>query len=124
MPQRKYNVENASLYTAFSRLGRYDFIWLGRFVKSFGWQHHLISVVFFLSQVVCPAQESIQFGRVSPGSVDEREVKPGQEEGSACLLAVQVLGPLEVCEVPMVIQDLYGVFGFLPECVSTLPGLR
>src|SRR5882724_6461258 len=92
MPQRKYNVENASLYTAFSRLGRYDFIWLGPFVKSFGWQHHLISVVFFLSQVVCPAQESIQFGRVSPGSVDEREVKPGQEEGSACLLAVQVLG--------------------------------
>jgi len=25
---------------------------LGRFIKYFGWQHHLISVVFFLGQVV------------------------------------------------------------------------
>src|SRR5882724_882724 len=55
--------------------------------------------------------ESIRFGRVSSRSVDEREVKPGQEEGPACLPAVQVLGSPEVCEVPMVIQDLYGVFG-------------
>ena len=38
-------------------------------------------------------------------------VKPGQEERPACLLVVQVLGPPEVCEVLMVIQDLYGVFG-------------
>jgi len=43
--------------------------------------------------------------------VDEREVKPGQEEGPACLLVVQVLGAPEVCEVPVVVQDLYGVFG-------------
>jgi len=28
-----------------------------------------------------------------------------------CLPVVQVLGPPEVCEVPMVVQDLYGVFG-------------
>ena len=43
--------------------------------------------------------------------MDEQEVKPGQEEGTACLPAVQVLGLSEVCEVPMVIQDLYCVLG-------------
>jgi len=41
------------------------------------------------------------------------KVKPGQEEGpdQHCLPVVQVLGPPEVCEVPMVIQDFYGVSG-------------
>jgi len=43
--------------------------------------------------------------------VDEREVKTGQEERPVFLPAVQVLGPPEVCEIPMVVQDLYGVFG-------------
>ena len=36
-------------------------------------------------------------------------MKSGQEEGPACLPVVQVLGGLEICEVPMVIQDLYHV---------------
>ena len=43
--------------------------------------------------------------------MDEGKVKYGQEEGPVCLPAVQVLGPSEVCEVLMVVQDLYGVFG-------------
>src|SRR5882672_6227977 len=72
---------------------------------------HLISVVFFFSQVVCPTQESVRLGGVSSGSVDEQEVKPGQEEGPGCLPVVQVLGLLEVHEVPMVVQDLYHVLG-------------
>ena len=55
--------------------------------------------------------ESVQIGRVSPRSVDEQEVKPGQEEGPACLPAVQVLGHSEVHEVLMFIEDLYHVLG-------------
>ena len=42
--------------------------------------------------------------------MDEGEVKSGQEERLACLPAVQVLGCLDVHEVPMVIQDLYHVW--------------
>src|SRR5882672_4279670 len=56
-------------------------------------------------------RESIWLGGVSSGSMDEREVKPGQEEGPACLPVVQVLGLLEVCEVLMVIKDPYCVLG-------------
>jgi len=40
-----------------------------------------------------------------------------------CLLAVQVLGCLEVHEVPMVMKDLYLCFEFLPGCASHSPGL-
>src|SRR5882672_8036738 len=89
----------------------YGLVWLGRFVESFSWQHHLILVVFFFGQVVLPTQESVQLGGVLSGSIDEREIKPGQEEGPVCLLAVQVLRLPEVCEVPMVVQNLYHVLG-------------
>jgi len=43
--------------------------------------------------------------------MDEGEVKPSQKYGPACFLAVQILGCLEVCEVPVVVQDLYHVSG-------------
>src|SRR5882672_11968700 len=89
----------------------YGLIQLGRFVESLGWQHHLILVVFFFGQVVLPTRESVWLGRVSSRSMDEQEVKPGQEEGPACLPAVQVLRLPEVREVPMVVQDFYRVLG-------------
>jgi len=39
------------------------------------------------------------------GSMHEGVVESGKVEGPACLLAVQVLCSLEVCEIPVVIQD-------------------
>jgi len=47
--------------------------------------------------------------------MDEGEVKSGQEEGPECFPVVQVLGCLEICEVPMVIQDLYCVSSSLQD---------
>jgi len=66
-------------------------------------------IVFFHSLVVCPTGEVIQLGRVSPWSVDEGKLKPGYEEEPASLLVVQILGCPKVCEVPIIIQDLYCV---------------
>jgi len=66
-------------------------------------------IVFFLSLVDC-LTEGIWFGRVLPWSMDEGEIKPRWEEGPASLLVVQILGHPKVCEIPMIIQDLYCMF--------------
>ena len=55
--------------------------------------------------MIHPEEESVGFHGVPSQSVLH---KP---EGPSCLLAVQALGHPEVCEVPVVIQDLYRVFG-------------
>ena len=41
--------------------------------------------------------------------MNEGEIEPGEVKGPASLPTIQVLRCLEVCEVPVVIQDLYGV---------------
>ena len=83
-------------------------------MEPFVQQHHLVSVVlFFLSLMIHLTREGILLSQVLSWPVDEGEIKSGQKERPTCLPTVQVLGCTEVCEVPMVVQDLYHVFGSL-----------
>ena len=43
---------------------------------------------------------------MSAGSMGKRVVELGQVEGPLGLMAVQCLGHLKICEVPVVIEDL------------------